>query len=160
MGYDKKTLEQLLHGQLSDSELHVLQSAHKEPERFRQMLAIRQEELGWTDKILLPYGDRLFIVEREDGARVVKCACGHDFGDYKRNWKLQALIFVRDTPELLSELFPPQSTSDPDWMQLREFDCPGCSRQLEVEAVPPGYPIVFDFEPDLEALDEWLAVDA
>ncbi len=36
-------------------------------------------------------------------------------------------------------------------------DCPGCRTQLEVEAVPPGYPVIFDFEPDLETFyREWL----
>jgi acetone carboxylase gamma subunit len=47
--------------------------------------------------------------------------------------------------------------SDPDWMELREFYCPRCRRQLEVEAVPPAYPLVFDFQPDLDAFyDDWL----
>jgi acetone carboxylase gamma subunit len=36
-------------------------------------------------------------------------------------------------------------------MELREFICPGCYTLLEVEAVPPGYPVIFDFKPDLEA---------
>jgi acetone carboxylase, beta subunit len=28
--------------------------------------------------------------------------------------------------------------------------CPNCARQLEVEAAPPGYPLVHDFLPDVE----------
>jgi acetone carboxylase, gamma subunit len=159
MAYDKETLRQLARGELNADELHVLQSAHKDAERFRAMLDIYQESLGWEDKVLLPYGDRLFIVERSDGQRVVKCACGHDFGDYRVNWKLAALVSVRDTPESMAEVFPPMLAADPDWMELREFYCPTCARQLEVEAVPPGYPIVFDFEPDLEGLDLWLKAD-
>src|SRR5450759_2595615 len=34
--------------------------------------------------------------------------------------------------------------------ELHEFYCPGCWSLLEVEAVPPGYPAVFDFEPDID----------
>jgi acetone carboxylase gamma subunit len=42
-------------------------------------------------------------------------------------------------------------------MEIREFICPGCASLLEVEAAPPGYPIVFDFLPDLEGFyREWL----
>ena len=37
---------------------------------------------------------------------------------------------------------------------LREFYCPGCYTLLEVEACPPGYPVQFDFLPDLEAFHE------
>jgi len=37
------------------------------------------------------------------------------------------------------------------------FYCPGCYTVLEVEAVPPGYPILHDFQPDLETFySEWL----
>ena len=46
---------------------------------------------------------------------------------------------------------------DPEWMELREYFCPACWCLLEVEAVPPGYPVVFDFLPDLETFyREWL----
>ena len=46
---------------------------------------------------------------------------------------------------------------DPRWNHLREYFCPGCKTLLEVEAVPPGYPVVHDFLPDLEGFyTEWL----
>jgi acetone carboxylase gamma subunit len=155
--YDRSTLEQLLDGELPAPTLHGIMSGFKDPDRFEQMLAIYQDRLGWTDRILLPYGEQLFIVELSSGARVVRCSCGHEFGDYRVNWKLSANIFVRNTRELIDEVFPPLLGPDPDWMELREFFCPGCNTQLEVEAVPPGYPIVFDFEPDLEAFyADWL----
>jgi acetone carboxylase gamma subunit len=42
-------------------------------------------------------------------------------------------------------------------MELREFYDPNDGTLLHVEAVPPGYPIVHNFEPDLEAFyNEWL----
>ena len=35
-------------------------------------------------------------------------------------------------------------------MELHEYYCPGCWSLLEVEAVPPGYPVVSGFEPGIE----------
>jgi len=47
--------------------------------------------------------------------------------------------------------------SDPEWMALREYYCPGCYALLEVEMAPPGYPIVHDFQPDIETFyRDWL----
>jgi acetone carboxylase gamma subunit len=155
--YDRQTLEQLLDGTLPWPQIHAIMSGYKDPDRFEKMIAIYQDRVDWTDRILLPYGENLFIVETPAGERIVRCTCGHDFGDYRVNWKLSANIFVRNTQELIDEVYPKLMGSDPDWMELREFYCPSCQRQLEVEAVPPGYPIVFDFEPDLEALyRDWL----
>ena len=58
---------------------------------------------------------------------------------------------MRDTEELLEEIYDPYHRCDPQWMQLREFYCPGCFALLEVEAVPPGYPVLYDFKPDIDA---------
>ncbi len=42
-------------------------------------------------------------------------------------------------------------------MEIRELICPGCATLLEVEAAPPGTPIVFDVLPDLETpYRDWL----
>jgi acetone carboxylase, gamma subunit len=88
---------------------------------------------------------------------VVRCECGHEFCDYRENWKLEALINVRDRVEDLREIYPEKMHGDPDWNVLREFFCPGCKTLLEVEAVPPGYPPVHDFVPDLEGFyEDWL----
>jgi acetone carboxylase, gamma subunit len=59
-------------------------------------------------------------------------------------------VFVRNTPELLQEMYRNWEHSDPQWQEMREFYCPGCYTLLEVEALPPGYPVTFDFLPDLE----------
>ncbi|MEA2640907.1 MAG: acetone carboxylase, gamma subunit [Chloroflexota bacterium] len=155
--YDRKTLEELFEGRLPADQLNAMRSAHKDPARFEQMMEIHAARLRWPERLLLPLGESLYIVETTSGERVVYCECRHDFGDYRVNWKLSALIFVRDTDALMQEVYSASSSADPDWMELREFYCPGCLRQLEVEAVPPGYPVVFDFEPDLETFyDEWL----
>ena len=67
---------------------------------------------------------------------------------------------MRDTEEAYTEVYPEMMHALPEWMELREFFCPGCHALLEVEAVPPGYPVVFDFLPDLETFyREWLGKD-
>jgi acetone carboxylase gamma subunit len=42
-------------------------------------------------------------------------------------------------------------------MQLREYYDPLSGTLLEVEVVPPGYPIVHDFKPDIDTFyRDWL----
>ena len=42
-----------------------------------------------------------------------------------------------------------------------DFYCPSCARQLETEAVPPGYPVVHEFLPDIEGFyGGWLGREA
>lgn len=155
--YDRETLKQLKEGRLPFDEVRQMQSSHKDRERFVKMLALAQESVPWSDRILLPYAEHLYVVEKADKSRVVKCDCGYEFGDVRQNWKLQALVYVRDTQEKIDEIYPRLLGCDPQWMHLREFICPGCGTLLEVEAVPPGYPIVFDFQPDIDAFyTHWL----
>ena len=50
---------------------------------------------------------------------------------------------------------------DPNWQELREYICPGCFRLLDVEAVPPGYPTIFNFLPDIDNFyEKWLGKKA
>jgi len=155
--YPDKQIEDLVEGKLPFSTIHQMLSGFKDPGRFDQVVKILQKKVSWSEKILLPYGIHLFIVQKADQSRVVKCDCGHEFGDYRSNWKESALIYVRDDVESMEELYPKMCHAEPDWMELREFFCPGCKSLLEVEAVPPGYPLVFDFLPDLETFyQKWL----
>ena len=138
------------------SDLHAF-VVYEDKDRFQKYLQILQLRVSWPEKILLPYGLHLYIVEKDDKSRVVKCDCGYEFGDYNNNWKLSANIFVRDTPEEMAEIYPPAMAADTDWMELREYYCPGCFTLLETEALPPCYPVVFDFQPDIDTLYEsWL----
>ena len=153
----KEILSRLVEGRSSWEELVAVMRADKEPDRFLKYREVLQERAPWRDRILLPIALHLCIVQKDDGARVVKCDCGHEFGDYHRNWKLSARVRVRNTKERLDELYPHPMGCNPEWMELREYFCPGCWTQLDVEAVPPGYPVVFNFLPDLEAFyAEWL----
>lgn len=155
--YDETTLADLLDGQLPFEQVHAILSAFKDADRFDKMLAIHQKRVPWSERILLPYGMHLYIVQKDDASRVTKCVCGCEFGDYRRNWKYQALVYVRDSEEKQREVYPAMMHAHPDWMVLREFYCPGCMAQLEVEAVPPGYPLIFDFQPDIDAFyRDWL----
>jgi acetone carboxylase, gamma subunit len=155
MSYPTTVIRDLIDGRLPWSQTHQIMSAYKDTDRFDRYLEILQGRVAWPDQILLPLTDRLFIVEADEHA-VVKCECGHVFGDYTENWKLAALINVRRSPAAVEEIYGPFGC-DPEWMELREFICPGCVALLEVEAAVPGYPVVFDFQPDLLTFyREWL----
>jgi acetone carboxylase gamma subunit len=157
MSYDLKIIKALVDGNLPWSDVKHIMSSFKDKDRFQKYVQVLQSRVSWPEKILLPYGLHLYIVEKNDKSRVVKCDCGYEFGDYKKNWKLGANIFIRDTKEKMTEIYPEMLAAETDWMELREYYCPGCFTLLEVEALPPGYPIVFDFQPDIDAFYEsWL----
>ena len=182
MKLDRETLRDLVDERLPRSQVRAIQSSHKDADRFDKYVAILQDRVAWDDQIVLPFGEHLYIVKkrrpsaeategeqpadpsaeatkdrRSEGAYVVKCDCGHEFCDYRQNWKLEALIYVRETEEELREIYPELMHGDAAWNALREYFCPGCKTLLEVEAVPPGYPVVHDFVPDLEGFyEDWL----
>lgn len=155
--YDRRTIEELIDGTLEWYQIKEMMSSHKDPERFETYLSILQERVPWDDPIILPAGMHLYIVQKPNGGRIVKCDCGHEFCDYQDNWKLHALIYVRDDIEKMNEIYPVLMAPDPEWQVIREYYCPGCGTQLEVEAVTPWYPVIKDFEPDIDTFyNEWL----
>jgi acetone carboxylase gamma subunit len=151
--YPISVIRDLLDGRLPWPETHQIMSGYKDADRFQKYRAIVQERIEGDDDVVLPIGERLVIVRRRTGF-VVRCHCGYEFGDHRTNWKLNARIHVRDTAESLDEIYPGRLKCDPEWMEIRELICPGCAALLEVEAVPPGYPLTFDFLPDIEAFYE------
>lgn len=149
-------VEDLMGGHLSAERLRTLQNAPKSEARFRSYLAVLQRQLGWSERILLPLHEHLMIVASGDDA-LVKARCGLVLGDYRVNWKLGALVRVRDDDQSLSEVYGPEHGLDPELCELRELVCPGCGVLLEVDTAPPGYPLTFEFLPDLNALwSGWL----
>lgn len=155
--YSKEVIGDLVDGKLPWKMLKEMMSKYKDPDRFDKYVAVLQERQSWTDRILLPLGPHLFIVRKADGSIVTKSSSGFNFGDYRRNWKLKARIYVRDTVEAYREIYPELMHADPAWMELREYYDPIDGTLLEIEAVPPGYPIVHSFQPDLEAFyRDWL----
>ncbi len=158
--YDHEVIRDLIDGQLPWQSTKAIMSQYKDDDRFFKYIDILQERVAFKDPILLPIGEHLHIVSKKkepQGERVVKCSCGYEFGHYTENWKLKAVINVRNDEEAIAEIYPGRHSYDPEWMEIREFICPSCARLLEVEAAAPGYPIVFDFLPYLETFyRDWL----
>jgi acetone carboxylase, gamma subunit len=154
--YDIAEIEQLVDGQLPWPRVQEIMKDAKDSDRFEKWVAILQKRVPWSEQILLPLTPALFIVQK-GSERIVKCRCGQEFGDYRVNWKLNASIYVRDNEESLSGVYRGREQPDPQWIQVREYYCPGCSTQLEVEAVPRGTPPDFEFLPDLDTFyRDWL----
>lgn len=154
--YETAEIEALVDGRLPWTRVQEIMKAPKDAARFEQWIQIQQSRVTWPERILLPLTPRLFIVQKGPD-RIVICSCGQEFGDYRVNWKLSALIYVRDTEESLAEVYMGWELPDAAWMQLREYYCPGCGAQLEVEAVPRGCPPDFEFLPDLDTFyRDWL----
>ena len=154
--FHRADIEKLIDGVLPWPAVQDMMKSPKDLDRFDKYVEIMQERVAWDEPILLPLTPVLFIVAK-GGERVVKCRCGQEFGDYHVNWKLSALIRVRDDEASLGEIYRGREIPDAKWIQLREYICPGCGLQLEVEAVPRGCPPDFDFLPDLDTFyREWL----
>ena len=156
VSYDENTLERMIDGDLTWEELKPIIAGRKDPDRFDKIINILQKKVTWKDQIILPFHEHLYIVSK-DGKRIVKCDCGYEFGDYKINWKTKCRIRVRSTEEQIAELYPKFMGCHVDWQELREYFCPGCLTLLDVEAVAPGYPTIFNFLPDIDGFYEnWL----
>ncbi|MDD2704416.1 MAG: acetone carboxylase subunit gamma [Acidocella sp.] len=155
--YTKKQVSELVDCRADWDTVHRMLSMPKDPERFQMYVEVLQEKVPFKDKIILPLGPHLYIVQNAAKKWVTKCDCGHEFGDYRENWKLNALVYVRDTVEKMVEVYPQLMAPDPAWQVYREYVCPECGILHDVEAPTPWYPVVHDFEPDIEAFySEWV----
>jgi len=155
----KENLRRLIEGRLPwEDTKKLMRLRPKDKDRFWKYLEVLQEKVPWKDTILLRISDHLYIVAKEGGGRVVKCDCGHEFGDYRRNWKLSCRVKVRKTREEMAEVISvEEAIPNPDLVEMREFFCPGCFSLLAVEVVPAGYPVTFEMLPDLDAFyRDWL----
>jgi len=150
----------MIEGRMPVDELVKVIVSDKDPDAFDALIAYFQEKVSWKEQILLPLTDHLLIVAKEQGSSrtaIVKCTCGYEFTDYRVNWKVKARVAVRETEADFRELYPAYMHPEPGWQVLREYFCPGCFALLEVEAVPVGYPPVFDALPDIQTLyRDWL----
>ncbi len=147
----KELLADLLDEKLSRRAVKDIQTGMKDPGRFDLWIELLQERASYDDPIVLPFGEGLNIVRRRsDGELVIRTDAGHDFCRWDDNWKMHAPVFVRDNDELYQEIYPPLAHPEGDWMELREFYCPLSGTLLETEAVPPGYPVIHEYLPDLE----------
>lgn len=94
-------------------------------------------------------------VERE---RWLCNRCGRDIGPARENYKKGCLLHDRDPREIHPPLVSGEFNFSPDplWVRIVEFYCPGCGTQIETEYLPPGHPITWDMEFDLDSLKERL----
>jgi len=156
MSLSRDDLADLIGGTLPWPQVRQVVSAPKDDDRFQRLLEILQARVPWPEKILLPLSAHLYVVE-QGGQRIVKCDCGHEFGDWRCNWKLRALIFARDSQERMEEIYPGHTAPSAKLSEVREYICPTCATLLKVETVPLGYPVIFDALPDLDGFyREWL----
>jgi len=157
-GVTAETLGDLLDERLGRRQVKAIQSGPKDLDRFDKWVAVLQERVHYDDPIVLPFGEGLNIVrQRQDGELVIRTDAGADLCRWDENWKMHAALRVRDTTESMRELYPAMAHPDPEWMELREFHCPLSGHLLEVEAVPPGHPVVHEYLPDITGFYEgWL----
>lgn len=152
-----KELERLLENKADEKEIFRVIVREKDPNlSFDAIIEYFQRKVEWKERILMPISKHLFIVCK-DGKPIVKAFCGYEFGDFRVNWKIFAKVLVRRSREDVEQVYPHFMHGDPEWVEIREYICPGCGKLLSVEAVPPGYPPIFEFLPDIVAFYEsWL----
>ena len=81
--------------------------------------------------------------------------CGYDLGNARGNYKHGCLVAERPMQEVHPQITsegPFTFTPHPDYCRLIEFYCPGCGVMIENEYLPPGHPLTYDIELDLDAL--------
>jgi acetophenone carboxylase len=89
--------------------------------------------------------------------------CSHDLGPASRSYKEGCLIADRDPTEVHPVIAPVKEFNfsfDPEWVRLIEFYCPDCATLVETEYLPPGHPLTWDIELDLDALAARHAAEA
>jgi len=160
MSYERSKIADLIDGQIDRDTLHQMQSTPKDADRFVQYISILQERVPWEDKIILPLGPKLYIVQEKGSKRwVIKSESGYVFCGWRENWKLNAVVYVRDTQDKLNEIYPEFMAPSEGWQTIREYYDPLSGDLLEVEAPPSWYPVIHDFEPDIEAFyTQWLGL--
>ncbi|MGH8832594.1 MAG: acetone carboxylase subunit gamma [Polaromonas sp.] len=156
--YTKDQVRNLVDGKLDwDTTLRML-SMPKDATRFEMYIDALQKKLDWPDRIVLPLGPHLYIAQDAKTKKwLTKCDCGHAFCDYRENWKLHANVYVRESEEAMTEVYPKLMAPDTQWQVYREYYCPQCGTMHDVESPTPWYPVIHDFEPDIDAFyKEWV----
>ena len=147
----------LVDRELAWPDLLKLMRQPKSPARFDETIAALQARVGWKEPILLPLGENLFIVNK-GGKAIIKTTAGAELCGWNENWKMKCRVIVRRSRADLEEIYPPEHlTIDTELVELREWYCPVSGTLLDVDCVPPAYPVEIDFTPDLEAFyTQWL----
>ena len=88
--YDIGTLAQLKDGKLPFDKVHAMMSGFKNSDRFEKMLRLWQESVTWSDPIILPLSEHLFVVRKPDGKRVIKSKWGYEYCEAHQNGIVKA----------------------------------------------------------------------
>ncbi len=82
--------------------------------------------------------------------------CGAELYSARENYKKGCLLFDRDPRTLYAPATGPRSpiAPNPEWCRYIEFYCPKCAALIEVEVLPPGHPLTWDIQLDLDSLHE------
>jgi acetophenone carboxylase len=91
--------------------------------------------------------------------------CGAELISARDNYKKGCLVYGRDPREIHNPIetegfakTPREGfvglCSDPTWVVILEFYCPGCGVIVETESLPLGHPITHDIELDIDKLKE------
>ena len=85
--------------------------------------------------------------------------CGRVLGPARESYKKGCLLYDRDPRDIHQTLIAGafNFSPDPNWTRIVECYCPGCGTQIETEYLPPGHPITYDIELDLDRLKERLS---
>ena len=81
--------------------------------------------------------------------------CNTDLGDARESYKKGCLVHDRDPREIHFPIGPSKEFNfslDPKWMRIVEFYCPGCGAMVENEYLPPGHPLTWDIQLDIDKL--------
>ena len=154
---DRDVTRALVDRELAWPDLLKLMREPKSPRRFEDTIAAFQAKVPWAEPILLPLGENLFIVAK-NGKAIIKTTAGAELCAWNENWKMKCRVIVRRSKRDLEKIFPAEHlTIDTDLVELREWYCPKSGTLLDVDCVPPTYPVEIDFTPDLEAFyRDWL----
>jgi hypothetical protein len=152
--YVKRMVEKRKNNELPEIVQAFFEEMTDFSEGFRGELAFEEEFAAGSDKEypkeakeelfeLTPY---VKVMKGTNGQAILACAdCGHVLCDANENFKLFCLIYDRDPAEIYVHNRPP----DKEWMIFREFYCPECGVQMEVEGTPVATPIVHNYELNL-----------
>ena len=101
-------------------------------------------EVGQVNGIKFKLTPYVNLAETDQGDMAVCSHCDFVYGPASHSFKYYCLIYERD-PE---EVHPPERLMAPDknWCIYREFYCPGCGTQVEVEVSPHGAPVISNYE--------------
>jgi acetone carboxylase gamma subunit len=83
----------------------------------------------------------------------------------RSNYKEGLLVYDRDPREIHRPILDPDRydftyAPDPKWCRIIEYYCPDCGTQVEVEYLPPGHPLSYDIELDIDAMKARFQVES